>query len=205
MTALLLEDQADGSECWKRIPYMELAMNWVPNTTTKLSPYFIATGRDMMVPSPLFMKIPNDRQTVAASVRDMRRTQREIYETVIGNTEESIKTNKLYYDATAVKDETYYEVGDTVLYRDYRGHSMTPASFAGLYRPDVYSVRKRMGPNYLISSSDGKDERVVHFNQLRPYQAREQARTSTRNNDDSGKRKRLGFLPNDENDSEFNV
>ena len=205
MSALLMTDTLDGQTDFdwrKRLPFIELAINSTPSTATNFSPYYIMCGRDMLVPSPLFMEIPNDRRTIPHSVRTLRRTQKQIYDSVLKTTDYKQMQTKLFYDKKTTKNPEKYEEGEQVLYRDYKSYSYQPPSFSSKFLPEVYTIKKRLGVNYMIEN-DGKSK-VVHFNQLKKYvEQTEEEKENTRLRNNVSGPKRLGFNQQMSNEDEI--
>ena len=202
MTALLMTDSLQGEHdiFWhKRLPYIEYAINSTPSTATNLSPYYIITGRDMIVPSSLFHDIPQERKSVPESVRELRKRQKGIFDRVLDDTEKNALNFKRLYDKKVTENEEKYEEGEKVVYLNYKSHSLYPPSFSPKYLDTVFTVVRKLGVNYLISAGD--QEKIVHFNQLKKYIEGPLEQNEERKlRDKIARPKRLGFnCDNDDN------
>ena len=88
------------------------------------------------------------------------------------------------------------------MYRDYKSYSYQPPSFSSKFLPEVYTIKKRLGVNYMIEN-DGKSK-VVHFNQLKKYVERtEEEKENTKLRNNVSRPKRLGFNQQMSNEDEI--
>ena len=201
MTAVMLTDKMRGEldvDWVSRLPYVEFAINSTPSSMTQLSPYFIATGRDPFVPLSLTHDIHDDDKSVSVHVRELRRKQLAIFDYVRSQAGVKSDSMKFFYDSKAVHKEPAYTVGQKVLYRDYRGSYLEAKSFHAMYRPEVYTVLKVLGVNYLIApENDESKSKIVHYNQLREYVDRPtDVSNKLRSKEERSKPLRLGFRDN---------
>ena len=159
-----------------RLPYVELALNSTPSTTTGLSPFLVAFGTEMNLPSSLFLTIPRARQTVPQAVRDLQARQQKIFDIVFENSAKTARATKRYYDSKAIETDEHYSEGQTVLYRNFISSTNEPKSFQTLFSPVKYTILKRLGVNYVIAPKDDPTKtKVVHFNHIVDIQERSEA------------------------------
>ena len=161
-----------------RLPQIEFCINSLPQSKTHFSPYFLATGRDPIIPSTLYMAIPQEKREVPASVREMRARQAKIFEIATRRMDTQRVNQSKYYDSHTFNNHIEYKEGDEVLYRDYSQHVSDPTSFRSMFKPTIFEIVKCMGVNYLIQAKEQhgpnkEANRVVHFNQLKPFVRRD--------------------------------
>ena len=208
MAALFAVDRLDGQtdHNWKaRIPYVSMAINSLPSTTTGFSPWFIATGRELILPSNLTLSLPRERTNVPEAIRALWSTCQSTYDVVLRNSGLQLAKDKKRYDAHNVVTHDEYNVGDLVLYRKFALGVRDPKSFMSAFEAQIYIVVKRIGANYFIRPTNRpdlpKNHKVVHFNQIRPYIQRDEGTDRDRDKRIATRPARLGFEMNkaDEN------
>ena len=209
MTTLFATERLDGQtdHDWAaRLPYVKMAINSVPSTTTGFSPHYIATGRELILPSNLTLSLPKERMTVPQSVRSLWETAQQTYDAVLKNSGQQMAKAKTRYDAQNVIAHEEYHEGDLVLYRQYSSNLRDPKSFSSAFETQVYVITKKLGSNYFIRPTNKpdtpKNTKCVHFNQIRAYIQRDNGTDRDAVRRAAGRPARLGFnltnLPNDE-------
>ena len=200
MTALFATERLDGQtdHDWaSRLPYVKMAINSVPSTTTGFSPHFIATGRELILPSNLSLSLPKSKMTVPQSVRTLWETAQRTYDAVLQNSGQQMAKAKKRYDAQNVITHEEFQEGDLVLYRKYASSLRDPKSFVGAFESQVYVITKRLGANYFIRPTNKPDtpksHKCVHFNQIQPYIQRDNGMDRDAVRRAAGRPARLGF------------
>ena len=94
---------------------------------------------------------------------------------MMGTADRKVLLSKQHYDAKTATTDEKYEVGQKVLYREYRPLANESKSFGPKYRPEIYTIVKRIGSNYFLKNDNDENEDAfcVNFSQIRKYESRD--------------------------------
>ena len=184
VTALLLQDDKDEKPPvgWhEKVKYAQMCLNATGQRSTGFSPFYLLTGSEMLIPSPLHLSVPQAKTEVGVAVRNLRARQNRMFEAVFESMGRSLASQKRLYDLKVKGPEI--KAGDTVLYRSFTPQPHEVKAFKSMYRKELYTVVRVLGVNLLIKEQNDEGEgsnRIVHYNQVRPFVPRVEPRTSDR-------------------------
>jgi len=162
----------EGPVTWdKRVHLLTMAYRGTPHESTGLSPNFMVYGRELYMPIDVMMGQPErEVESELEYTRGLRDRLEEAYDVAREHLKVDAVRQKRYYDLRA--HEKPYEAGDLVwTMNKSRKKGRCPKWQMRWLGPLV--VLKRLNDvTYLVKLSE-RDEKVIHYDLLKPYEGRD--------------------------------
>lgn len=167
-----------GKDWDVKLPLVLMALRATPNTVTKMSPFELMTGRQMVLPQHLLYRT-SDTNLISATtthqyVEDLRKHLQYAFAFAQRNTEKAASSAKTYYDLKTTKKE--YEIGDKVYLYNFNRDQVKERKFLPSWK-GPYEIVDKISPvayKVRIPKNGEVNEKWVHINQLRVCHPRSQ-------------------------------
>jgi len=162
----------EGSLTWdKRVHLLTMAYRGTPHESTGFSPNFMVYGRELYMPIDVMMGRP---QSEAGDELEYTRGLRERLEEAYDVAREHLKTDavrqKRYYDLRA--HEKPYETGDLVWTMNKSRKKGRCPKWQMRWLGPLVVLRRLNDVTYHVKLGE-KEEKVIHYDLLKPYEGRD--------------------------------
>ena len=168
ITMYVKEDQTDWDQ---HLPYVMMAYRASEHASTKTTPNQLMFGREALIPLDLLAgKIPGETGSVDQYTEQLHHNLRVAFEKARVHTKAAQEQQKRLYDTRQMGKP--FCKGDLVWLYTYRKKRGRSPKFQAFWKGPFKVIQKLSDANYRIRNKRGGRPQVVHFDCLKPYEAR---------------------------------